>query len=145
MIAIDTTNVLLRYLLLDDLPQSRKAERLINGHDAVLLTDAVLVETLWTLAGAKYKLKKAQLIDVVESLFKEPNMCFEDGQAVWGALCGYRESKPKKPSGKLKGADFSDTLIVNKAKTHALNIGDEFNGAFTFDVAAQQLPDMHPA
>ncbi|HFE38753.1 MAG TPA: PIN domain-containing protein, partial [Gammaproteobacteria bacterium] len=48
MIAIDT-NVLLRYLLWDDKPQAAKADRLINGTEPVLVTDVVLVETLWTL------------------------------------------------------------------------------------------------
>lgn len=144
MIAIDT-NVLLRYLLLDDHAQARKAEALINGRGTVLVTDAVLVETLWTLAGEKYKLTKNQLIEVVESLFKESNIRFEDGQAVWGALHDYREANPRKISGKKKDADFADALIVNKAKAHAIYIGEKFNGAFTFDVAAQQLPDMHPA
>ena len=53
MIAIDT-NILLRYLLNDNEEQSRKARRLIKGENKVLVTDVVLVETLWTLKGKKY-------------------------------------------------------------------------------------------
>ena len=57
MIAIDT-NVLLRYLLNDDQRQAAIADKLINGTDAVLITDIVLVESVWTLKGKKYQLNK---------------------------------------------------------------------------------------
>jgi predicted nucleic-acid-binding protein len=57
LIAIDT-NVLLRYLLWDDEAQAIKASALISGSQAVLLTDIVLVETIWTLTGKKYRLDK---------------------------------------------------------------------------------------
>lgn len=45
MITIDT-NVLLRYLLADDEQQYSKARNLIASHP-VLITDVVLVETIW--------------------------------------------------------------------------------------------------
>ena len=57
MIAVDT-NVLLRYLLNDDAAQADMAANLIKGGDTVLITDVVLVETLWTLSGKKYRLNK---------------------------------------------------------------------------------------
>jgi predicted nucleic-acid-binding protein len=57
VIAIDT-NVLLRYLLEDDPVQSVKAAKLIGGSEVVLVTDVVLVETIWTLKGRKYQLGK---------------------------------------------------------------------------------------
>lgn len=60
MIAIDT-NVLLRYLLQDDKVQSQKAASLINGSVPVLVTDIVLVETVWVLAGKRYKLDRDTL------------------------------------------------------------------------------------
>ncbi|WP_321416679.1 PIN domain-containing protein [uncultured Desulfobacter sp.] len=60
MISIDT-NVLLRYLLEDDAEQFRKAVKLISGQEKVLVTDVVLVETIWTLRGEKYQLKKPEL------------------------------------------------------------------------------------
>ena len=53
MIAVDT-NMLLRYLLNDDAAQADIAASLIKGSDTVLITDVVLVETLWTLSGKKY-------------------------------------------------------------------------------------------
>ena len=61
MITIDT-NVLLRYLLEDDAEQLQKAVKLIAGKRKVLITDVVLVETIWTLRGKKYQLDKAALV-----------------------------------------------------------------------------------
>ena len=135
MIAIDT-NVLLRYLLWDDKTQAVKADKLINSSTPVLITDVVLVETLWTLKGKKYKLDKTAMIDVINSLFEESNICFEDGQTVWRALHDYREAKPVKAGNKKKEADFADALIVNKAKFYAMEKGEALNEVYTFDLAA---------
>lgn len=139
MIAIDT-NVLLRYLLWDDKVQAAKANRLINGAIPVLLTDVVLAETVWTLKGKRYRLSKALLIDVIESLFKEPNICFEDGQTVWRALNDYRQAKPIKAGNRKKEADFSDALIVNKARYHAEQQGETLSSVYTFDRSARVIP-----
>jgi predicted nucleic-acid-binding protein len=130
VIAIDT-NVLLRYLLEDDPVQSTKAAKLIGDNRTVLVTDVVLVETIWTLKGRKYQLDKPELISVLKALFQEPNIRFEDGQATWVALDQYRKSN---------GADFADALIVNKAKLTASKLNEVFEGTYTFDKAAQKLP-----
>ena len=129
MIAVDT-NVLLRYLLNDDAAQADTAASLIKGADTVLITDVVLVETLWTLSGKKYRLNRDQLATVVHALFEEPNIRFEDGPAVWMALNDYRESD---------GTDFADSLIINKARAVAKAQGGSFSGSYTFDKAAQKL------
>ena len=139
MIAIDT-NVLLRYLLWDNKTQAAKADKLINGSTRVLISDVVLAETLWTLKGKKYKLDKMAMINVLNSLFEEPNICFEDGQTVWRALNDYRQAKPVNVGNKKKEADFSDALIVNKARFYAMGKGEALNGVYTFDRAAQILP-----
>ena len=135
MIAIDT-NVLLRYLLEDDVNQSSKANHLIADKGKVLITDAVLVETIWTLRGKKYQLSKSDLVGVVQALFQESNIRFENGQVVWLALNDYRNAKPVKG----KEADFADALIVNKARYVADNQGYSFGGVYTFDRAAQKIP-----
>ena len=135
MIALDT-NVLLRYLLGDDKTQAAKAEKLICGEESVLITDVVLVETIWTLKGKKYKLKKSELLAVIRELFKEPNIRFEDGQTVWMSLNDYRKAEPTGG----KEIDFSDAVIVRKAKFTASVQKVNFGGVYTFDVAAQKLP-----
>jgi len=135
VIAIDT-NVLLRYLLSDDAVQSSKAVRLITGNRRVLITDAVLVETIWTLRGNKYQLTKDQLVEVVRALFEEKNIRFEDGQVIWVALNDYRTTKPFKG----REVDLADAIIVNKSK-YIANLSDEaFEGLYTFDKAAQKIP-----
>lgn len=139
MIAIDT-NVLLRYLLWDDAEQAEKAKLLINGPQPVLITDIVLVETVWTLTGKKYQLDKDGVLALVNSLLEEPNLCFEDGQTVWRALNDYRQAKKVSVAGKQNTAGFPDALIVNKGKFCIAQKQESFGGVYTFDIAAQQIP-----
>ena len=68
--------------------------------------------------------------------FEEPNVRFEDGQAIWMAMNDCRKAKPVR--GKV--ADFADALIVHKAKTIATSLNTSFDGSYTFDKAAQVLP-----
>ncbi len=141
MIAIDT-NVLLRYLFADDAKQSKKAASIINGSEEVIITDIVLVETVWTLKGKKSNLDKDSIIDVINALFTEPNIRFEDQQTVWRALSDYSKSQAVKVGSKKKQADFPDALFVNKARHIAHNFDQKFNGAYSFDVAAQEIPEI---
>ncbi len=134
MIAIDT-NVLLRYLLNDDPKQSPIEKKLIAGDADLLVTDIVLVETLWTLRGKKYGLKKDDLAAVVSALFEETNIHFEDAPAVWTALSAYQAGKTRGG----KHPDFSDALIIEKAKQASSNTSAGFEGMATFDKAAQRL------
>ena len=128
MIAVDT-NVLLRYLLDDDTEQSPRAARLFRRDDGILVTDVVLAETLWTLAGRKYRASRADLATVVDSLFREPVVEFEDRQAVWGALGDFEAT----------AADFQDALILRKAQGVAERAKKSLSALYTFDVAALEL------
>jgi len=138
MIALDT-NVLLRYLLQDDNAQSSKVNGLIRGKIKALVTDVVLVETMWTLKGKKYKLAKDELLFVVEQLIKEPNIVFEDAQTVWRALHEIRNTKPIKVGSKKKDADFADALVLEKAKYDCYRKESVFEGLYSFDEAAHQI------
>lgn len=139
MIAIDT-NVLLRYLLDDDVSQSKKATSIITGQSNVLITDIVLMEVIWTLKGKKYNLDKESIIKVINTLFAEPNILFEDAQTVWRALGDYKQAKSKRVGSKRKEADFPDALIVNKASFVANKLNDDLDGVYTFDLALQTIP-----
>lgn len=139
MIAIDT-NILLRYLLDDDVSQSKKAASIITGQGNVLVTDIVLTEAIWTLKGKKYNLDKESIIKVINTLFSEPNIIFEDGQTVWRALSDYKQAKTIKVGNKHKEADFPDALIVNKAAFVANKLNDALDGVYTFDLALQTIP-----
>ena len=139
MIAVDT-NVLLRYLLHDDEAQAARADAVFGSAETVLITDVVLVETIWTLSGRKYRLDSSELISVLDRLFSEPNIRFEDDQVVWRALQAYRSAPGADQTGLAKGAGFADALIVFKALRTAREAGDPLHGVYTFDKAMQQLP-----
>ncbi len=139
MIAVDT-NVLLRYLLDDDAGQSKKASAIMAGNTNILITDIVLMETIWTLKGKKYNLDKESIIKVINTLFAEPNIIFEDGQTVWRALNDYKQAETIKVGNKRKEADFPDALIINKALYVANTLNESLDGVYTFDFALQTLP-----
>jgi len=138
VISIDT-NVLLRYLLQDDEIQSKKADKIVNGKRNILLTDVALIETIWTLKGKRYRLSKDDLMYIVDQLFKEPNISFENGQSVWRALNVIRNTEPVKVGSKKKDADFADALILEKSKYDCGRKSEEFECMYSFDVAAQQI------
>lgn len=123
MIAIDT-NVLLRRLVEDDAQQAQAVARLFNQHDEILITDVVLVETLWVLKGKGYNLDKNALCRVVWALLEEPKIRFESEDAVWGALRDYMQHA---------GVHYPDALITHKS----LALGA--TRLYSFDVKAQRL------
>ena len=139
MIAVDT-NVLLRYLLHDDEAQAARADAVFDAGETALITDVVLAETVWTLAGRKYRLVKAELVAALERLFSEPNIRFEDDQVVWRALQAYRSTAPADEAASAKGAGFADALIVFKALRVASESDEALNGVYTFDAAMGRLP-----
>ena len=58
---------------------------------------------------------RAELVAVLERLFDEPNIRFEDDRAVWRAVRAYKSAAPESGAGSGKGARFADVLIVFKA------------------------------
>ena len=138
MISIDT-NILLRRLLEDDAAQARKVRKLFDSNESILVTDVVLVETIWTLKGKRYGAYRETIIAVVSSLLEEPNIMFESEQAIWSALNDFSNAAPVKTSNGTKSADFSDALIVNKSKIVAQELGLNFEATYTFDQAALEI------
>ena len=134
MIAVDT-NVLLRYLLADDASQHCKAKALIETQHPVLITDVVLVETVWTLTGKRYGIDKTGICEVVRGLIGDGAFRFENSQVIWSALMDYQESKPVRG----KGLDFADCLIAHKAHYVASEDRQELGGFYSFDKAVEQL------
>ena len=139
MIAVDT-NVLLRYLLHDDEAQAARADAVFDAAETVLITDVVLVEAVWTLSGRKYRLARAELVAVLERLFSEPSIRFEDDQAVWRALQAYKSATPVGEARSEKGAGFADALIVFKALRAASDAAEALSGVYTFDAAMLRFP-----
>lgn len=140
MIAIDT-NVLLRHVLQDDEVQSPLASQLIEQHDKILITDVVLVECIWTLTGKKYQASRADIVTLVTDLLREPNVVFENPQAVWGALNDFQaEYAPYDETGKKwKLPDFADALIIHKAKQTAKQWSASLQCVYSFDEGALRI------
>ena len=145
MIAVDTS-VLLRYLLHDDEVQAARADAVFDTAETVLVTDVVLVETVWTLSGRKYRLTKPDLVAVLERLFSEPNIRFEDDRVVWRAVQAYRGavSAEQGETGLASGAGFADALIVYKALKTASEARETLSVVYTFDAAMQRLRHAAP-
>ena len=99
----------------------------------------MLTETIWVLTGKRYQLPKDKIVDVIYALFAEQNIQFEDPQAVWCALKDYVNAPPVKVKDKTKQADFSDALIINKAKRYGQLNNIELGPIYTFDKAAQEI------
>ena len=98
------------------------------------------METVWTLTGRKYRLAMADLVAILERLFSEPNIRFEDDQVVWRALQAYRSAAPADEARSANGAGIADALIVFKALRVASDTGEGLNGVCTFDAAMRRLP-----
>lgn len=143
MIAVDT-NVLLRYLLHDDEAQAARAEAVFEAGETVLITDVVLAETVWTLAGRRYRLTEAELAGTLERLFSDPYIRFEDNRTVWRALQAFRGAVPVDETGSARSVGFADALIVFKAMRAASDAGEELARVCTFDAAMQRLPHTAP-
>jgi predicted nucleic-acid-binding protein len=138
VIAVDT-NVLLRRLLNDDATQAARARRLFETQESVLVTDVVLVETIWTLTGKRYGADKEDLVAVVTGLLEERNVVFESREAVWSALDDYLNALPVKTASGMRTADLADALVVNKAKITAQHRNEPYGGTYTYDQAALAL------
>lgn len=138
MISVDT-NVLLRRILNDDEAQSAKARKLFEGTQTVLITDIVLVETIWTLTGKRYGASRDDIAMLVTSLLEEANIVFENRQAVWSALNEYIAAPSVKTANGSKTADLPAALIINKARQFAHDRKQTYGGTYTFDLAALQI------
>lgn len=138
MISIDT-NVLLQRLLNDDVGQAEKVRKLFDKEKLILITDIVLAEVIWTLRGKRYKASKANIVEVVMSLIEEPNVRFENQDAIWAALNDYIDAPRVQTAKGMREAEFVDALVVNKSKVVIQPHREPYEATYTFDIAAQAL------
>ena len=133
MIAVDT-GVLLRHLLHDDEARAARADAVFE-----LIADIVPAEAVWTLAGPKYRMPRAELAAILERLFGEPNIRFEDDRVVWRAVRAYKSAAPEGRAGSGRGAGCTDALIVFKALQAASDAGEALGGVYIFDGTMQRI------
>jgi predicted nucleic-acid-binding protein len=126
MLGIDT-NVLVRFLVRDDLAQFEKARSLIHQEvsagNRVVINQLVLLETEWVLRS-RYSLTKQQVMETISALLDAPDVQLEDEPAVEEALYVWRDNR----------ADFADCLIG--ARNRRLGC----RATASLDVRAAKLP-----
>jgi predicted nucleic-acid-binding protein len=87
MIGLDT-NVLVRYIIQDDVKQSPLANRLIESLSAEsqgFIPIVVIVELVWVLSDC-YALQRDQLTEVLQRILRTRELLVERAEIVWGAL-----------------------------------------------------------
>ena len=122
MRALDT-NVLVRYLVVDDEAMASRALRLFKEAEglgeAFLVTTPVLLESLWVLRS-KYRLLRRDIVQALERLLALPVLQFEEPSLVRELILGCRATD----------IDLADLLIG----LHAKSLGADT--ILTFDVKA---------
>lgn len=88
MVAVDT-NIIVRFLVKDDLAQFQRAEALLQAHD-IYIPDTVLLETEWVLRFA-YGLSPDDIQQGFLLLFGMENVQVRDAFAVKQALDWFAE------------------------------------------------------
>jgi predicted nucleic-acid-binding protein len=104
MIGLDT-NVIVRYIMQDDLVQSRKATRLVeenlSSETPGYITLVTLAEVIWVLKSV-YEIASKDLINLVGMLLATKQIRTERASTVYRAVKVFDSGR----------ADFSDALIV---------------------------------
>ncbi len=128
MIGLDT-NVLVRYLVEDDLEQAAKAADLIEQQcsedEPGFVNRVVLCELVWVLESA-YGYARATIAATIESLLRTAELEIDAVEAAWPALTAYRAGS----------ADFSDALVGRTNRSAGCS------GTATFDKGAASLEDF---
>jgi predicted nucleic-acid-binding protein len=109
MIGLDT-NVLVRYLVMDDATQGKKASQLIQdsvgSNESLFVNNIVLCELVWVLEAA-YNFSKEEIADVLEKILMTELIIVQNQDEAWLALNDYRNG----------AGDYSDYFIgrINKS------------------------------
>lgn len=111
MLAIDT-NVIVRFVALDDPEQSPRAKGLIEGND-IFVSLTVILEAGWVLAS-RHGFPPDQIVASLNAFLRLPQISFDEPWVVRQALEWVGS-----------GLDFADALHLAQAQ--------EFDGFATFD------------
>ncbi len=125
MIGLDT-NVLVRYIVQDDVEQSKISTTFIEGHisstNPGFINHIVLCEIIWILKKA-YHYDKPIIISVLERILQTKEFIVENAEVAWIALKEYEKDE----------SDFSDYLIA------VLNRFADCDFTITLDQAASKF------
>lgn len=127
MIGLDT-NVIVRYIMQDDVRQAKAATKLVEGltvDKPGYLTLVTIVELGWVLASC-YGLQREQVADATEALLRTKELVVERSELVLQAARAHRAGK----------CDLADDLIALVAAAEGCS------STFTFDRDAARHAGM---
>ena len=96
MIVLDT-NLLLRYLLIDDVAQAKRAARVLETSPQVTLTPTIVLELVWVLECSDCS--RAEIVVALRHVLGLPTMRLPNESALYRAVQWYEQ-----------GLDFADAL-----------------------------------
>lgn len=123
------TNVVVRYIVQDDIAQSSRATALIESlseESPGFLSMVAIVELTWVIQGC-YGASKEETIAILDKLLRLKTLRVENMEVVSRALRAYSASN----------ADFADCLI-ERSGSHA-----RCTRTMTFDAKAVKTAGMH--
>lgn len=127
MIGLDT-NVLVRYIMQDDVKQAAKATKLIEGLTANkpgFIALVSVVELVWVLSSC-FELKRQQIVQALDVVLRSKQLVVDQAEHVLRALRAYGAGH----------ADFADCLIERTA------VAAGCVQTMTFDIAAAKIAGM---
>ncbi|MBL8696606.1 MAG: type II toxin-antitoxin system VapC family toxin [Planctomycetes bacterium] len=126
MIGVDT-NVLVRFLVADDVEQTKRAaaviQRAAKSGEPLFVSDVVLCEVVWVLETS-YKIPSEEVARTLTSLLDARHLQYRNRAALREALDGYVQTR----------GDFADYVILG----HAIEAG--CTSCLTFDGALLASP-----
>ena len=128
MIGLDT-NVLVRYLVQDDLQQAQKASTMIwtrcTLEQPCFINRIVLCELVWVLETA-YQYERNTIADVLERILRTQQFVIENVDIAWTAWRTFCQNR----------ADFADCLLGCSNRQYTCET------TYTFDRDASRLEDF---
>lgn len=113
MVVVDT-NLLVRYLTLDD-PEKAKAVELLFDRASkreiyILLPAVVIAELVWVLESF-YKMKAAEISELIEAILNTPGFEVQEREILLSTIKTYNE----------RGIDLVDAWIIEFAKEKGIS------------------------
>lgn len=125
MIALDT-NVVVRFIVEDDLAQAVRARAFLASRDRegtpCMVTDIVVCETVWVLESC-YRFGRPEIASTLRSLLRARQLRFQSPDLVARAVDRYRRGS----------GDVSDYLVDEVGKSLGCDATVTFDRAFSTD------------
>jgi predicted nucleic-acid-binding protein len=132
MISLDT-NVVVRFLVKDDIAQSERAARVIrdalSSGETIYISEITLVETVWVLQRS-YRFPKTEIIAIVKKLIAARGVRFSAADSVLATLSAFEKGR----------GGFADYFIREQSFTAGCTSVVTFDQALTGDTGYVVLP-----